>query len=361
MKPCKAIALILLTSFLIATAASASSANMPDGWPWRGISIDSFGDNNRISDVRKLAQANVNAIEFVLGVRMAAKYENLTPEAAWKKNLAWADAMLDECKRVGIVGILTFVQVPIDPALGLQQDSREFWESPTLRAEAVALAGKLAKHFALRGAELGAYEILNEPLVVSEGRQSRPIQWPQLREEILREIRRYDANRYVVITPGPGGETSGYKDFKPLADPRIIYGAHFYNPHEYTHQGVFGRAMGLSYPGLWGKAYLEHALQPLLEFKTRYDVPVWIGEFSAARWAPGANDYLADLIEIFDRYSFGWMYFSYNSWHGWSPFFNTRLSTEDLKDREKSFQGDDTQRWILLKRAFSKNRPSINP
>jgi hypothetical protein len=69
------------------------------------------------------------------------------------------------------------------------------------------------------------------------------------------------------------------------------------------------------YPGVidgtqWDKAALEAALKPVVEFQQAYGVRIYIGEFSAIRWAPddSAHRYLADLIDIFERHGWDWSY-----------------------------------------------------
>jgi len=37
-------------------------------------------------------------------------------------------------------------------------------------------------------------------------------------------------------------------------------------------------------------------MSPLLSFQRKFNVPVWIGEFSAIRWAPNSEQYLSNLI-----------------------------------------------------------------
>jgi len=234
----RALYLTAMVAICSPIVCASAQTDKPANWPWRGIVLDSFGGDNDVSDIAKIAATGANAIELVMSVRHTAQFEGMPPLSAWDKNLAWADKMLDACKSFGMIGVITFVQIPLDPALGFRQDSPQFWDDPTQRAEAVRLSGKIAEHFKNRGLELGAYEILNEPVVTRLGRPLRPDTWPSLLDEIVRELRRHDSSRYIVVTPGPGGEASGYANFLPLQYPRIIYGAHVYNPHSFTHQGI---------------------------------------------------------------------------------------------------------------------------
>jgi hypothetical protein len=351
---------VLLCAFFIhvwSFLAIAETVLSPPNWPWRGMVMTS-GSTPDANDIKYLAGINVNTISLHLDVRFVAQRFKLSPAEAWEKDLTWADLILDECKRYGITGILSMVQIPVDPALGLTQESPEFWENPERLKEVIEVAAKLAEHFKGRGEELGAYTILSEPVVRRGGNPERPAIWPDLMKNIVKTIRRYDPKRFIVVTPGPGALPRGYSDFKPLDDPYIIYDAHIYMPLQYTHQGISGMPKGIAYPGTvllryWDKKNLEDAMSPLITFQKKYNVPVYIGEFSAVRWAPGANDYLKDVMDIFDSHGWGWVYFQYKSYHGWDPDYDTEYTTDDVN---KHYVGRDTQRWKLLRDAFAKNK-----
>jgi len=126
---------------------------------------------------------------------------------------------LDACKKYGVIGILSVSQIPIDPASGLSQESRVFWEEPERLMEAINIARSLAQHFHERGNELGAYEILNEPVIRDGSKIEFPKAWPGLLREIVGEIRKYDAQRFIAVSLPAGGLPSGYGDsFQPLDD-----------------------------------------------------------------------------------------------------------------------------------------------
>lgn len=339
----------------------STAAEYPVGWPWRGITVDAFGGSNDPSVVPKLAQMGVNSIELVLSVRNVAKYQNKTPTVAWNESIAWADSMLDACKANGIVGVVTFVQIPTDPSLNLDQASSEVWNTPSLLSEAVTRAGQLAEHFKSRGAELGAYEILNEPIVHTSTGQYFPSNYPALMQQVITEIRSIDPKRWIVVTAGIGGEANQYQNFKPLSEPRIIYGAHIYNSHNFTHQGIYSYPLNVTWPGMingvyWDKSQLTKQIQPLITFKNAYSVPVWIGEFSAINWAPGADTYLKDVVSIFNQNGFGWMYFSLNGYHGWNPDYDTSFTSD--ADAKYHYVGSGSARWATLKQIFAGTQAS---
>jgi hypothetical protein len=342
----------------------SQAAEYPAGWPWHGIVTDVLGGDNDPSAVPKLAQMGVNSIELVLSVRSVAKYQNKTPAVAWNDSIAWADKMLDACKANGIVGIVTFVQIPTDPALNLNQMSPELWNNPALLSEAVTRAGQLADHFKTRGTELGAYEILNEPIVHTSTSQYFPTNYPALMQQVITEIRSKDPKRWIVITAGIGGEANQYQNFKPLSQPRIIYGAHVYNPHNFTHQGIYNYPLNITWPGMingtyWDKSQLIKQIQPLITFKNAYNVPVWIGEFSSARWASGAETYLKDAVSIFNQNGFGWMYFQLNGYYAWNPDYDTVYATD--ADSKYHYVGDSSARWATLRQIYSPAQTTQTP
>lgn len=348
----------LLLIFFLWLPGLACSAEYPAAWPWRGVAINYPGYNDDPALITQLAKSNVNAVELVLSVRDVARFRNMTPQAAWDSTLQWADRMLDACRENGIVAILTFVQIPIDPALGLTETSFEFWHNPELQAEAVRLAGAIATRFKMRGKELAAYEILSEPVLrISFGPQN-PTAWPVLRQRIVEKIRSVDPERFIVVTAGLGAEAKEYRSFKPLPQKRIVYGAHFYIPHAFTHQSLYEYSASSEWPGMvnstyWNKEALRRALQPLADFKQKYDVPVWIGEFSAIRWAKGGNQWIKDAVSVFDASGFGWAYWVLNGWHGWDPFFDTHHSTDDVRDYKTHYVGPDAERWKIIKQLLS--------
>ena len=97
-----------------------------------------------------------------------------------------------------------------------------------------------------------------------------------------------------------------------------------YQPGRFTHQGVlFPKNPPVSYPGvidgkMWDREALLANMQPALGFARRYRVQMYVGEFSAARWAPGADRYLADATSIFEEQGWDWSYHAFREWQGWS-------------------------------------------
>lgn len=336
----------------------------PPQWPWRGIIVNAF--SSEPGDVVLLKKRlGVNALRLELNIRFIAETLNMKPHAAWTKALEWADHMLDACRREGVVGIISISQFPIDPSLKVNQESPEFWNGGKYLTETLGLINQLSEHFKDRGMELAAYEILSEPLVREGESVKVPSSWPAFQMDLINSIKQRDTSRYIIINPPPGGSPNAYRDFKPIAGSKLMYGAHMYLPHSYTHQGIQGWKLGYAYPGMaswsfWDKKALEQSLAALRQFQLKYRVPVWIGEFSVVRWAPGAEQYLLDVTSIFKSYGWGWSYQAYKEYHAWNPDYDTLFATDDPNDWKKHYVGESSVRWRTLKEMFGKQRSDID-
>ncbi len=100
----------------------------------------------------------------------------------------------------------------------------------------------------------------------------------------------------------------------------------------------------------WDKTAIRQALEPARRFEQDYHVPIYIGEFSAIRWAPGssARDWLRDVIDVMEEYHWDWAYHAYREWDGWSFEHGS-----DRNDHRRS--PSLTDRGTLLKSYFARN------
>jgi len=163
------------------------------------------------------------------------------------------------------------------------------------------------------------YDLVNEP--VEEAADDELADWQELAERAATAIREIDPVRTIIVEPAQWGGPDGLKELRPLEVANVVYSVHMYAPHTFTHQGVYAKGRTFPYPGeidgrQWGKAQLEAALQPAVDFQKAYGVHMYIGEFSAIRWAPdnSACRYLKDLIDIFEAHGWDWSYHAFREW-----------------------------------------------
>ena len=166
-------------------------------------------------------------------------------------------------------------------------------------------------------------------------------------------VRAIDPDVPIFIEANKWDSPSGYAELEPVDVSNVVYQVHMYEPGQFTHQGVHSSPTGIAYPGeingtMWDKERLRKVLAPVREFQLAYNVHIYVGEFSAIRWAPGAADYLRDVIDLFEEYDWDWTYHAYREWDGWSVEHSS--DPRDHKPTE-----EPTDRKQLLLKWFGRN------
>lgn len=198
---------------------------------------------------------------------------------------------------------------------------------------------KIAERFKSNPA-IFAYDLINEPF---QGLPSKEGYW-DLQYRAAREIRKIDPETSIVVTSNEGGGIAGFSYLSPLPMDNIIYQVHFYDPLEFTHQRS---KIDIRYPGIingvkWNRETMRQKLQPIREFQLKHDAIIYVGEFSANVWAPGAEWWIADCIGIFEEYGWLWSFHAFREWAGWSVEHDG-TGPDDLKEA-----GDTKRKKALL-------------
>lgn len=91
---------------------------------------------------------------------------------------------------------------------------------------------QLAAHYATHDPDMVFFEILNEPEVNDRYR------WQGIQERLAGAIREAAPQNTLIATGSNFSDIPDLLRLQPLADGNIIYNFHFYEPHEFTHQGA---------------------------------------------------------------------------------------------------------------------------
>ena len=180
---------------------------------------------------------------------------------------------------------------------------------------------RIARRFAGNPAIYG-YDLINEPAQWGAARNSY---W-DLQRRAAEAIREIDPATPIIVASNMADSPGAFRYLSPLAMDNVIYQIHVYAPGKFTHQGVGGglvrKADGSQYkwpdPEMrWDVNYLRRILEPVRAFQEKHHARIYVGEFSAIAWAPGADRYLRDCISLFEEYGWDWTYHAFREWAGW--------------------------------------------
>lgn len=281
----------------------------------------------RDEDLKVLGQDwNANLIRWQMVTNWGAGYKYDQDYNLDKYN-AWLDSELDDlekalaaCKKYGILAVVDLHSPP-----GGRLPNRDLvliHEQKYLDAF-VACWEKIARRFKGNPAIWG-YDLVNEPVQEKAPGEGGTDYW-QAQVLAAKAIRAIDPDTPIIFEVDHWDDAEGFRYIEPVDVPRVIYQVHMYWPGQFTHQGVHGSSVGVDYPGMIGgamvdKEALKGHLAPVREFQQAYNVQIYVGEFSAIRWAPNdsAARYLSDCIDIFEEYGWDWSYHAFREWDGWS-------------------------------------------
>ena len=165
------------------------------------------------------------------------------------------------------------------------------------------------------------YDLVNEPMQTSEALPGCDF-WT-LQKRAAEAIRAIDPDVPVIVEANSQDSPSAFATLSPLDLANVIYEVHMYVPLRFTHQGVMWKQGKTPdpYPNAekgWSAETLRGALEPVRDFQRRHGARIYVGEFSAIAWAPGADQYLRDCIALFEEYGWDWTYHAFREWEGWS-------------------------------------------
>ena len=193
---------------------------------------------------------------------------------------------------------------------------------------------------------LYGYDLINEPI------QKNPptvLDFKSTEIKIGNAIRAIDRKTPIFISVDPGDNPGGFVSFTPVPLTNVVYEVHMYEPHEYTHQLVNSAyPTAYTYPGvvngvMTDKNRLISYLGAVRTFQTNYSARIFVGEFSAARWASGAATYLRDCMDIFESYGWSWTYHAYKEAKTW----NLELANQPVGDSGTYYQLSDRYNQVV--------------
>jgi hypothetical protein len=234
--------------------------------------------------MRFLHEAGLNSI------RIPLHYKFFTPGN--EEGFQRLDRVVGWAKKYGLYVILDMHCAPGGQTGSNIDDS---WGYPWLFESAedqeltIRIWKRIAQHYRDNPTVLG-YDLLNEPIPhFPQLRKYNPALEP-LYKRITAEIRQVDVH-HVIILGGAQWDTN-FTVFGAPFDSNVMYTFHKY----------------------WSPP-TEAEIQPYLDFRSRYNVPIWLGESGESK-----DEWIHDFTAVLEKDEVGWAFWPYKKMDKASAF-----------------------------------------
>ena len=222
----------------------------------------------------------------------------------------------------------------------LWQDKRFWTQSAAFWRD---LAAVLKEHPAV-----AAYNLINEPApekqagLAEHADAAKMRDWyekqvgsardlPGFYQTLISAIREVDPLTPIMVDAGWYGAADAFSYWPaPLADSRVLYSFHMYEPYAATSAPNLQRARPYTYPGLvpfaagmqkWDPNRVRSYLQLPLDWAAQHAIPanrMVAGEFGCMRKLLGCQQYLEDVLSALEAARVHWAFYSFreDSWDG---------------------------------------------
>ena len=336
--------------------------NLPKGWPWKGIDIMAYAVNSDPQALQFIIDNKIKYVRIHFHKKKVMQDYNVNGHEALNLNLKWAKEINNKLSLSGIESFITLADFPISLKECINKKDVSYWKNKACIEQMYFDVNKTVQYF--KNSTILGYEFLGEPVVMKNKKAFQPENWRTVFKNFINITRKIDKNKWLFYSPGPLGLPTAYNKVTPFNDLRIIYNAHMYLPHKYTHQNIEIHENSYVYPGYlrfkkWDKEALEKSFLPLIKFQKKYNKPISISEFSVVLWADGSEKYIEDLINIFNKYQWSWIYFNIGElYKGWDARFDAKL--DKLRKKNYTYRGEKSKRFSTLKKYFIVNKKDNN-
>ncbi|GGB59726.1 glycoside hydrolase family 5 protein [Blastomonas aquatica] len=337
----------------------------------RGLNLELSPGSLAPSIARELAGWGVNTVRVNFSTDLASgtapdkrvvQPSRADPLAPYRTNIAMLKVFTAECARLGVGVMLS--------ASGIFGRDTVNLDDSTGASFRAGVGGSLMRFWSAMARELRddpaifAYDVFNEPNYTFRREEDGAVWYDELMPEAIRSIRAVNPSIWLVVMPWPWGFATRYSTMPLIDDPAILYSFHNYTPHNYTHQGVGAIPRGARYPGSireydseparrWDRLALAASMQPAFDFARQHNVRMIASEFGVARWAPGGDRWIADMLSIFEENDADWLFHTYNTWNGWNPSFGP--TAPETATHPTLYGGYDSAAHRTLRRYWSRN------
>ena len=189
-----------------------------------------------------------------------------------------------------------------------------FFDSEIYRERFYTIWETFAKRYGDAGGHV-MFELLNE---VTEEEYLEA--WKRISAECIRRIRRIAPDINILLGSYQWNSARTIPALDAPCDKHVLYNFHFYEPHDFTHQGAYWEA---PYRDISGRisfaesgaseAYFEAFLAPALEKAAKEGTELYCGEYCVIDVVPPeeAIPWFRTLHAVFERHGIGRSLWSY--------------------------------------------------
>lgn len=315
----------------------------------RGFNIDLQSPPLQDADFKALAATGANLARAFIHVSTACN--SCSNYVIAPDNWTYMDGVVADGRRYGFK--VVFVLAPLPAGT-----KALYWHNPALQKGIADVWTQIATHFQ-GNTTIAGFDVLNEPVPPTQNMEREAQMWQTFGTQLIQSIRKADPNRMVVVEPAPWADVVSLPFLTPFPFANVLYSIHFYHPYFLTHQGVYGNPIGVSYPSeKWNKDWLSKRLQPARDWTAKYKMPLYVGEFSTARWTPGRDAYLTDLTNLLEAEKWSWTYHAFRNSHIWDAELPANVPASVLTGDPKDlahYRDKKAPTMQLLRGEFLKN------
>lgn len=282
------------------------------------------------------------------------------PEADFKRLVE----VLDAAEAAGLKVVITTSTLPGHRwrQHNGMKDDRRLWGEPAFVEQSAAFWSELSRRLGGHPAVVG-FNLLNEPHPerLAGIDEAGGVDWRAYykdAEGTAGDLNLFNARMVRAIRPPEGGDArtpividSGYYAapqtfvyLKPVADDRVLYSFHMYEPYLFTNKqenkGRFRYPGLIDMPGLaeapreWNRDEMERFLAPIREWQAEHHVEsnrILVGEFGVNRQVEGAAEYLRDVIGVCGGHGWHWAFYAFReeTWPGMDYELGARALSDE--------------------------------
>jgi len=232
-------------------------------------------------DIKFIKQSGFNSVRVPFSYRLFVS--DTAPAKLEGEGYRLLDDLVAWCKKEGLYVILDMHAAPGGQTGDNIDDSWGYpflFGSPESQDLAVNLWRKIAVRYRSEPTVIG-YDLLNEPIAPYFDTANLNQKLEPLYRKIVAGIREVDRNHLIFL--GGAQWDTNFKAFGPPFDAKLVYTFHKY----------------------WMEVN-KGAIQEYLDFRDKYNVPVWMGESGE-----NTDEWISSFRKLLDANSVGWCFWPY--------------------------------------------------